>query len=647
MKTLSLDIESYSSVNLSKCGTYRYAECDEFEILLFAYSIDGGEVQVIDVANGEEIPEEVYSALSDDTVLKYAFNANFERICLSKFLGMPTGQYLNPKSWRCTMVSSATLGLPLSLEGVGAVLGLDKQKLSEGKNLIRYFCVPCIPTKVNGGRIRNLPNHDKAKWETFKSYNKRDVEVELEIQKQLSKFPVTEELWAEYHLDQEINDRGILIDLEFVKQAVELDKTSKQAILDELKNLTGLENPNSVLQMREWLKGQGLEVESLGKETVTELLDSKIDEKLKQVLLLRQQLAKSSVKKYQTMLSVAGSDHRARGMFMFYGANRTGRWSGRLIQLQNLYRNTISDLAEVRTLVKQGNVEAIHLLYDNVPEVLAQLIRTAFVPKENYKFIVSDFSSIEAIVLAWLSGETWVVNAYANREDLYIKNAERMFGAKEGTVDKHSELRQKSKIATLACGYGGAVGALNAFGATSLGMKEEELKPTVDAWRNANPHIVQFWWAVDRAVKQVVKTRSSVRLRNLSFHYQSGILFITLPSGRKLAYVKPRIGENKFGGECVTYEGIGLARKWERINSYGPKFVENITQAVARDILAYAMQVLREYNIVASVHDEVILEVPKDIQVETINNIMCQMPDWAKGLPMRAEGYECNFYKKD
>jgi DNA polymerase len=642
-----LDLETFSSINLAKCGTYRYSESPDFEILLLAYSFNHESVKVVDLAQGEAMPQEIIEALLDDETSFIAHNANFERICLSQWLrnkGYDFGRdYLNPKSWHCSMVWSATLGLPLSLQAVGTVLELDKQKLSEGKDLIRYFCVPCNPTKSNGNRTRNLPIHDLEKWERFKTYNIRDVEVEMGIQDKLSRFPVSQEIWEEYWLDQEINDRGVKLDLELVNQAITLDKAYKQAVSDELKKITGLENPNSVMQMLRWLKSKGLESDSLGKQAVEELLDSTQDDELRQVLLLRQQLARTSVKKYQVMRSVAGEDKRARGLFIYYGANRTGRWSGRLIQLQNLYRNKIPDLVEARALVKQGNYELFEILYDDVSEILAQLIRTSLVPKDGYKFIVSDFSSIEAVVIAWLAGEEWVIDSYAKGEDLYIENAKRMFGA----IEVSKDLRQKSKIAVLACSYGGSVGALNAFGATKLGIAESELKPTVDAWRNANPNIVKLWWACDRAAKQAIKERTTVCIRNLLFSYQSGFLFITLPSGRNLAYVKPRIGTNKFSGECITYEGTGHTRKWERIESWGPKLVENCVQGIARDILAHALHKLSGYRIVSHIHDEVIVEVPLDVEVADIIEEMCQLPDWIGGLPMRADGYECQFYKKD
>lgn len=645
MKHLSLDLETYSSVNISKCGVYKYSESPDFEIMLIAYSVDGNPVEVVDLSQGEQIPREVLEAISDETVIKHAFNANFERVCLSRFLVIDG--FLSPQSWHCTMIWAATLGLPLSLTGVGAVLGLDKQKLSEGKDLIRYFCVPCSPTKTNGGRIRNRPHNALDKWTAFKDYNIRDVEVELAIQEKLSKFPVPQETWEEYCLDQEINDRGIEIDMTLANAAVHLDELSKNEINEKLKELTGLENPNSVLQMRGWLNDHGIEAESLGKAAVAELLASTNDELLKEVLVLRQQLAKSSVRKYQAMQNFACSDNRARGLFQFYGANRTGRFAGRGIQLQNLPQNHMEDLEEARGLVRQGSYASLSLLYDSVPNVLSELIRTAFVPREGMKFIVSDFSAIEARVIAWLAGEKWRQEVFKNGEDIYCASASQMFGV---PVEKHGvngHLRQKGKISELALGYGGAVGALKAMGALNMGLTEEELQPLVTSWRDSNPAITKLWWDVDRAVKDCIKLRGKTESHGIKFEYKSGFLFVHLLSGRKLAYVKPQIGENRFGGESVTYEGVGATKKWERLESYGPKFVENIVQAMARDILCFAMDNLRQYAIVGSVHDEVIIEVQQEVTVEEINSIMAQAPAWADGLLLNADGYECQFYKKD
>lgn len=646
MRTLSIDIESFSSVNLQKSGVYKYASSDDFEILLFGYSVDGGEVQVVDLALGETIPQEILEALKDDEVIKWAFNASFERICLSAFLGMPVGEYLSPESWRCSMIWSATLGLPLSLEGVGAVLGLEKQKLTEGKNLIKYFCVPCAATKANGGRTRNLPMHDMEKWNSFKAYNLRDVETEMGIQQKLAGFPVTNEIWDEYHLNEEINDRGIGIDMDFVEGALFMDSKSKKNLTETMQEMTNLENPNSVQQMKNYLAENGLEMESLGKKEVAEILKV-APEHLKEVLSLRQQLAKSSVKKYTAMQNAVCSDGRARGMFQFYGANRTGRFSGRLIQLQNLPQNHIFDLAEARAIVRSGDYEVMDMLYEDIPDTLSQLIRTAFVPQNGRKFIVADFSAIEARVLSWLAGEKWRMEVFAKNGDIYCETASRMFGV---PVEKHGlngHLRQKGKQAELSCGYGGSVGALKAMGALAMGMQEEELQPLVDSWRAANPHIVDFWWEVDRAVKMVVKQRIPAEVCGIKMYWKSGFLFIVLPSGRKLAYVKPRMGENKFGGESVTYEGVGGTKKWERLESYGPKFVENIVQAISRDVLIYAMQTLRNCSIVAHVHDEIIIEADLKVSLEAVCEQMGRTPPWAKGLILNADGYECEFYKKD
>lgn len=784
MKTISIDIETYSDVNLAKCGVYKYAESPDFEILLFGYAVDGREVKVVDLAQGETLPEEILEALTDDSIIKWAFNANFERVCLSRYLtdlgrnldpfhdhhplSQDCAMFLNPAGWKCSMVWSAYMGLPLSLEGVGAVLNLDNQKMKEGRDLIRYFCVPCKETKTNGGRTRNLPQHAPDKWNLFKSYNKRDVEVEMAIQERLQKYPVPEQVWEEYHQDQEINDRGIAIDLELARQAVAMDTKSRESLMAALKEKTGLENPNSVLQMLGWLEARGLKSDSLGKKQVKEMLKT-AQEPLRSVLQLRQKLAKSSVKKYQAMEMTACQDGRARGMFQFYGANRTGRFAGRHIQLQNLVRNTIPDLSEARELVRQGNYEALELLYDSVPDVLSQLIRTAFVPREGMKFVVSDFSAIEARAISWMAGEKWKSAAFAAGKDIYCSTASQMFGVPVVKHGVNGELRQKGKIAELACiaegqlvltdhglipienmttedriwdgenwvhhdgvvyrgerevmryagllatpdhlvyveekeepipfqaaaengyhlrrlcssiviqygdlpararvydilnagphhrftvsdclvhncGYGGSVGALKAMGAMDMGIPEEELGHLVQSWRAANPHIVDFWWQVDKAVKTAIKKRIPVQVNNLRFLCKSGMLFIELPSGRRLSYVKPRIGENKFGGESVTYEGIGATKKWERLESYGPKFVENIVQGTARDILCYAMQTLRHCAIVGHVHDELIIECRKDVSVDAICQQMGRTPPWAEGLILRADGYECEFYQKD
>ena len=773
MKEISIDLETYSSANLQKCGVYKYAETDDFEILLFGYSVDGSEVKTIDIASGEKIPQNILEALVDNSITKWAFNAQFERICLSRYLrsiGISfDGDYLDASSWKCSMIWSATLGLPLSLEGVGAVLGLEKQKLTEGKNLIRYFCVPCNPSKANGQRTRNLPCHNKEKWELFKKYNIRDVETELGIKAKLSRFPVSDVIWDEYHLDQMINDRGIGIDIDFVKNAIRFDAITREVIADEFINLTEVENPNSVMQLKEWLSKNGQEVESLGKKDVAKLITETSGD-INKALELRQQLSKSSVKKYHAMINAACKDNRARGMFQFYGANRTGRFSGRLVQLQNLRQNHISDLKEARTLVKQFQIEIFNLLYDDVPDTLSQLIRTAFVPQNDMKFIVADFSAIEARVLAWIADERWRIQMFKDGGDIYCDSASKMFGVPVVKHGVNGHLRQKGKIAELACiaegelvltdvglvpiekvtkqmklwdgeswvshegviykgkrevtkydgltatydhlvfvkgedkpmkfvdaikgrrellktgmqfiyddgqskdmaidvydirnagqyhrftvsgclvhncGYGGSAGALKSMGALEMGLSEEELLPLVTAWRDSNPNIVSLWWDVDRCAKETVKTRMPTETHGIKFIYESGFLFIELPSKRRLAYVKPRIGINDFGSECITYEGIGGVKKWERLQTYGPKLVENIVQGIARDILMYSMHTLAGYRIVAHVHDEVIIECPKDTDLDNICLMMAKTPPWASDLILRADGYECEFYKKD
>lgn len=646
MKTLSIDIETYSDIPLQKTGVYRYCESPNFEILLFGYSIDSGPVQVVDLTCGEHIPKEVLAALEDDSVIKWAFNAAFERVCLSRYLGYPTGEYLDPESWHCSMVWAATMGLPLSLEGVGAVLGLEKQKLTEGKELIKYFCQPCLPTKANGQRTRNRPFHAPDKWELFKRYNARDVEAEMGIQQKLSKFPVLPQVWEEYDIDQEINDRGVRVDMELVEQAIQMDARSRQELTDAMKRMTALENPNSVQQMKQWLSDNGVETDSLGKKVVAELLKTAPPE-LAEVLTLRQQLAKSSVRKYQAMEKTVCNDSRARGMFMFYGANRTGRFSGRNIQLQNLPQNHLPDLAEARALVRSGDFDAVELLYEDVPDTLSQLIRTAFIPRDGAQFLVADFSAIEARVIAWFAGETWRQEVFSTGGDIYCASASQMFKV---PVEKHGingHLRQKGKIAELALGYGGSVGALKAMGALEMGLTEEELPQLVDAWRQSNPNIVKFWWAVDKAVMEAVRYKHTTTDYGLTFSCRSGMLFITLPSGRKLAYVKPKVGTNKFGGECITYEGIGSTKKWERLDSYGPKFVENIVQATARDILCYAMRTLRCCSIVMHIHDELVIEADPRMSLEAVCEQMGRTPPWAKGLLLRADGHATPFYKKD
>lgn len=783
MKNLSIDLECYSDIDLSKCGVYKYAESPSFEILLFGYASDGGEVRVIDLASGEKIPEEILDALTDDTVIKWAFNANFERVCLSRFLRdlgrsldpfydnhpltTEPARFLNPSGWHCSMVWAATLGLPLSLKGAGEVLGFREKKMDEGKALIRYFSVPCAPTKANGGRRRNLPSDAPDKWEVFKSYNKRDVEVEMAIQRRLRNFPVPDFVWDEYTIDQEINDRGVRLDMELVHQAIDMDALSKNELTEKMKALTGLENPNSVTQLKKWLEGKDFPLESLGKKEVEGAI-KKASGEVKEVLLLRQQLAKSSVKKYQTMDRAVCSDGRARGMFMFYGANRTGRWAGRLLQLQNLRRNSMPDLSEARALVRSGDFDSVKLLYEDVPDTLSQLIRTAFIPREGQKFYVADFSAIEARVIAWYAGESWKSDAFANGEDIYCSTASRMFGVPVVKHGVNGELRQKGKIAELACiaegqrvltnhglkpieavkrddllwdgeswvkhdgviykgrkevityegltatgdhlvfvegkhrplhfaeaarsgahliqsgeavrlgeehrgkvrvydirnagehhrftvsgklvhncGYGGSTGALKAMGALDMGLSEEELPGIVSSWRSANKQIVRFWWKVDRAVKDAVKFHKTTRLGRLTFFYQSGMLFITLPSGRNLAYARPRIGINRFGGECVTYEGTGSTRKWERLESYGPKFVENIVQATSRDILCNSMKTLRYCSIVMHIHDELVIEADPAVSLTALCEQMGRSPSWAPGLVLRADGYTCEFYQKD
>lgn len=646
MKNLSIDIETYSDQSLPKTGVYRYCESPEFEVLLFAYSVDNSDVKVVDVACGEKVPQKIINALTDSTVTKWAFNASFERICLSKFLGYPNGKYLSPDQWKCSMVWSAVLGLPLSLESVGEVLGLEKQKLTVDKSLIRYFCQSCTPTKANGYTTRNLPCDNKAKWELFKKYNLRDVETEMAIKDRLSKFPVSDSVWKQYHQDQIINDTGVALDMCLVRNAINMDSISHNELVSELKKITNLENPNSVLQMKNWLSNNGVETETLGKKAVADLMKA-VPEDIKSVLALRQKLAKSSVKKYQSMENAVCSDNRARGMFQFYGANRTGRWAGRIIQMQNLPQNHLDDLEDARELVKQGDYTAVQMLFDDVPDTLSQLIRTAFIPKENYKFIVADFSAIEARVIAWLSKEKWREKVFAKGGDIYCASASQMFKVPVEKNGINGHLRQKGKIAELALGYGGSVGALKAMGALEMGVKEEELQDLVNAWRNSNPHIVSLWWDIDKAVKMAVEKRIPTEIYGLKIKYQSGILFITLPSGRSLSYVKPRIEVNQYGSTSVTYEGVGTGKKWTRLESYGPKFVENIVQGIARDILCYAMNNLKEYRIVMHIHDEVVIEADKGVSLDDICKKMSATPPWAKGLILNADGYECMFYKKE
>lgn len=655
---ITIDIETKSDKDISKCGIYAYTDTPYFDILLFAYSIDRQPVQVIDTANGEEIPENILAALVDENVIKRAFNVNFERVCLSKYLRKnypqyfqsysidedTVGDFLNPESWHCSMIHARTLGLPSSLAEVGKVLGIEQQKMTEGKTLIKFFCVPY--DTIDGVPQFHNPKDYPDKWEIFKAYNKRDVEAELEIDRKLSRFPVPDFIWQEFYLDQEINDRGILVDMQLADKAICLDAEAKEELTTEMQRLTGVENPNSVYQLLGWLETQGYKSDSLGKTQVQELIKT-AKEPVKSVLQMRLQLSKSSVKKYTAMKNTACSDNRARGMFSFYGASRTGRWAGRNVQLQNLPQNHFPDLTEARELVKYSSFEDIQMLYDDVPDTLSQLIRTAFIPRQGMKFIVADFSAIEARVIAWLAGEEWRMKAFANGEDIYCASASKMFGV---PVVKHGEnghLRQKGKISELACGFGGSVGAMKAMGADSLGLSDTELKQIVTDWREASPHITELWWAVDRAVKKAIKGKTATKTHGLLFSYEAGFLFIRLPSGRRLAYAKPYIGKNKFGGESVTYMGINAQKKWDRLESYGPKFVENCVQGIARDLLMYSMQTLSQYFIVGHIHDEMIIECPKDTKLDETCQQMARTPDWAKGLLLRADGYECSFYKKD
>ncbi len=765
MKKIVCDIETYSDVDLLKCGVYKYASSENFEILLFSYSVDGSEVQTVDVASGEKIPDDILKALIDENIEKWAYNVNFERVCLSAYLrrnypellreydtySIPEDSvsgFLDPSSWYCSQLAAIYLGLPLSLASVGEVLKIEEQKMTEGKRLIDYFSKPAR----NG--TRHLPSDAPDKWETYKAYNKRDVEAEMAIDRKVERFPVPQSVWDEYHLSEEINDRGIQLDMDFVSRAIAADEQSRTELITRLKELTGLENPNSVAQMKQWLADNGVETESLGKADVQELLKTGgLSPEIEEVLLLRQQSAKSSVKKYTAMQNAVGEDGRARGMFFFYGANRTGRFAGRLIQLQNLRQNHITDLAEARALVKSGDYKALQMLYDDIPDTLSQLVRTAFVPKQGMKFIVADFSAIEARVIAWLAGEQWRMNAFANGEDIYCASASKMFGVPVVKHGINGHLRQKGKVAELACiaegqlvltnhglipiekvslndrlwdgenwvshdgvvyrgerevitydgltatpdhlvfhmnhylsfgeiagkqaeikgiqkvydirnagrhhrftvsgklvhncGYGGSVGAMKAMGGSDLGLSDEELKQIVTDWRTASPNIVKLWWDVDNAAKKAVRKKEITATHGLQFSYQSGILFIRLPSGRSLAYVKPRIEENAFGGESITYEGVGATKKWERIESYGPKFVENIVQGIARDLLCYSMKTLSSCFIVATVHDEIIIEADNRMSLEVLCEQMARVPEWAGGLLLRADGYECRFYKKD
>ena len=660
IESISIDIETYSDRDLKKCGVYKYAESPNSELLLFGYSINNGPVTVIDVAQGEEVPEYILKALTDDSITKWAYNASFERIFLSVWLkrnypqyfvsySIPedtVSNYLDPSAWRCSRVWGAVMGLPLSLKGIGAVLKLDEQKMSEGSDLIRYFCVPCKPTKSNGGRTRNLPEHAPEKWATFVAYNRRDVEVELSIKEKLKNFPVPEFLWDEYHLDQEINDRGIGVDMKLVTNAIAFDERSKGTISSQMKDMTDLENPNSVVQMKAWLAENGMETETLGKKAVAELMKN-APERLAQVLALRQQLAKSSVKKYQAMENAVCDDGRVRGMFQFYGANRTGRWAGRIVQLQNLPQNHMGDLAEARELVRQGDYDSVEMLYDDIPDTLSQLIRTAFIPKPGYKFYVADFSAIEARVIAHLAGESWRAEVFKNGGDIYCASAEQMFHVPVKKHGVNGHLRQKGKIAELALGYGGSVGALKAMGALEMGLSEDELQPLVDAWRASNPNIVQLWWDVDTAVKTAVSMHTASETHGIKFVWRSGMLFVYIPSGRRLCYVKPKMGQNKFGGDSITYEGVGSTKKWERLESYGPKFVENIVQAISRDLLMNAMKTLSHCFICGHVHDELIIECKEEVSLDELCKQMARVPDWMPGILLRADGYITPWYRKD
>ena len=643
MKNLIIDIETYSSEDISKCGVYKYVEANDFEILLFGYSADFGEVRVVDLARGEVIPQEIIEAIKSNDVLKWAHNASFERVCLSRYLGLPIHTYLDPYSWRCSMVYASCLSLPKSLKDLGYILKLDKQKLEEGKELIKYFSVPCKPTKSNNYRTRNLPSDDLIRWETFKAYNKRDVETECEILKRLELHSLVSTIWMEYGESESINDRGVLIDEKLVNNAIDISDKTTLILKNTLQKLTNLENPNSVMQLKNWLKEQGLEVEDLGKKNVQNIIKNAPSDLINLVLALRLQTSKSSIKKYEAIKSCKCSDSRVRGMFQFVGATRTGRYASKFVQLQNLRQNHLSNLFDIRELIKNGDIEALNLLYDDIPDVLSQLIRTAFIPKKDHKFIVADFSAIEARVLAWYAGETWVLDAFKNGEDIYCATASKMYGVPVVKHGVNGDLRQKGKQATLSCGYGGSVGALKAMGALDAGLKEDELQELVDTWRSANPHIVKFWWDVDKAIKKAYSERVTVRLNNLLFNYKGSIMFITLPSGRSIAYVRFRVRED----ESITYEGKLPNNKWGEIESYGPKFVENIVQATARDILCNSIHNLKAYDIVMHIHDEVVIEASKETKLDKVTSLMSKSPSWASDLLLRADGYECDFYQKD
>ena len=649
MKKLSCDIETFSDVDLIRCGVYKYADSPNFEMLLFAYAVDDGDVHIIDIAGGEELPEKIIQAIKSDTVVKTAYNAQFERVCLSRYLKLPEGEYLNPQSWYCTAVQAAELALPLSLADVGSVLGLERQKMTEGKELIKYFCVPCKPTKSNGNRTRNRPCHDINKWETFKKYCMRDVDVERQIADKLKMYPISDEEHRLYVLDQIINDRGVLVDSELAEQAVKLNSIQTAVAVEQAYMITGLENPNSVTQLKQWLKENGVEIESLSKKAVKSLADE-TDEDVSEMLKLRLLMAKTSVKKYEAVIRSVCSDNRVHGMMRFCGANRTGRWSGNILQPQNLPQNHLPDLTLARDIVKDGDFEMLDMMFGNVPNVLSELIRTVLIPKPNHRFIVADFSAIEARVLAWIAGEQWRIDTFKNGGDIYCASASKMFKV---PVEKHGvngELRQKGKISELACGYGGSVGALKNMGAVEMGVQENELQGLINDWRNANPHIVRFWYEVGNAAMKAIKEKTTVPLGKLVFAYERGILFIRLPSGRRLSYIKPRIGTNRFGGDSITYMGINSAKKWDRLETFGGKLTENIVQGTARDLLANALinAANAGYDTVFHVHDEIICEVPNGYgSVDELCRLMCIKPEWADGLPLNADGFECEYYKKE
>lgn len=644
MKQISIDIETYSSTNLNQTGVYRYADSDDFELLLFGYATDFGPVKVVDLTQGEKIPPQIIEALDNPNIIKSAFNAQFERVCLSCFVG----HRLKPTGWHCSRVWSATLDLPLSLRDVGSVLGLPRQKITAGKELVRYFCTPCKPTKANQNRTRNFPYHAPDKWQQFKQYNQRDVEVEMEITQKLECFPVPQNEWENYWMDQDINDRGIRIDQQLVNNAIKCQNVFHDQYLQTAKKVTGLANPNSPLQLKDWLQQQGIKTNSLSKASVAQLLQTTTGT-VHQVLALRQLLSKSSVKKYQAMQKAMCQDGRVHGLLQFYGANRTGRWAGRLVQVQNLPRNSMPDLEEARELVKQGNVPALAMLYDSVPDVLSQLIRTAFIPSKNHHFYVADFSAVEARVIAWLSNEKWRQESFAKNEDIYCASASQMFGVPVVKHGINGELRQKGKIAELALGYGGSIGALKAMGATKLGLTDDELPPLVQMWRNASPHIVQFWWDVDKAAKECIKTHLPQTTHGMKFIYRSGCMFLRLRSGRYLCYPKPKIGTNRFGSESITFMGINTVKKWDRIETYGAKLVENIVQATSRDLLAEAMRRLEatENTVVMHIHDEAVIDAPSNRSLDTMVQLMTEVPDWANGLILNAAGFVSDFYKKD